>query len=340
MRKYWDATKTVSSPEQMILEPKGNRTASLEDVPRKLFVSQHVSLPETDAVIKLAAVFILLACSSISEPSFGTLDLNNLSCRVLNLKEEEGTKMRCSFQKLRLPEVDLTSCVNFAETKEIYLIHHLGNGESGDCCLAVTNKGDQCCAVKFFLKHEGESTRRELAAKELDNWNKVYGADDLLPRCYLGYLPNHDGYICMPYLKPIPKAEWSSRIADGRVKEALRCFAKSGFKHEEVYWRHFGWWKDRLYLLDLGGATKFSPDDDRDEWVETSLKNLGGRFNGPVSTPLVPNHVAFDRLDSINDHQQEGENSSLQCIRPEKKRKEREKQTIRNYEEEKKVRKK
>ena len=144
----------------------------------------------------------------------------------------------------------------------------------------------------------------------------------------------------MPYLKPIPKAEWSSRIADGRVKEALRCFAKSGFKHEEVYWRHFGWWKDRLYLLDLGGATKFSPDDDRDEWVETSLKNLWGRFSGPVSTPLVPNHLAFDRLDSINDHQQEGERISV-CSASDQKRKEREeKKTIGSYEEGKKVRKK
>lgn len=128
----------------------------------------------------------------------------------------------------------------------------------------------------------------------------------------MGYLPNDDGYICMPYLKPIPKAERSSRIIDGSVEKALRHFLKVGFKHDEVYWRHFGLFEKNLYLLDLGGVTKFGPGDDKEKWVEASLENLRGRLSGPVSTPLAPNHLTFtdqqqgDRLNSINDLQQEG----------------------------------
>jgi hypothetical protein len=313
MREYWDATKAISSPEQLTLELKENGTAYSEDVPRKLFVSQHVSLPITDDVIKLVAMFICLACNSISQPSLGKLDLNNLSCRVLNLHEREGTRMCCSFKKLTLPKVDFTSCVDFENAKNIYLIHHLGSGESGDCCLAVTKTGDQkCCVVKFFLKQEGESTRRQLAIKEWKNWKEIYWESGFLPKGHLGYLPNDDGYICMPYLKPIPMAQRSSRIIDGSVEKALRHFLEVGFKHDEVYWRHFGFFEKHLYLLDLGGVTKFGPGDDKEKWVEASLENLRGRLSGPVSTPLAPNHLTFtdqqqgDRLNSINDLQQEG----------------------------------
>jgi hypothetical protein len=118
----------------------------------------------------------------------------------------------------------------------------------------------------------------------------------------------------MPYFKPIPKAERLNRITDGSVERALMRFAESGFKHGEVYWRHFGRWKDDLYLLDLGWVTKFGPGDNKLEWAQTSLKNLRGRFSGPVSTPLVPNHPTFadqqqgggHNSQSIDDHQQKG----------------------------------
>ena len=148
MHEYLDVTKTILSLEQLILEFKEYETASLENVLCKLFMSQHMLLPKMDDVIKLVAMCICLACNSISQPSFGTLDLNNLSCCVLNLNEREGTRMCCKFQKLRLPRVDSTSCVDFEKTESIYLIHHLGSRGSGDCCLAVTsNKGDQCSVV-------------------------------------------------------------------------------------------------------------------------------------------------------------------------------------------------
>jgi hypothetical protein len=42
-------------------------------------------------------------------------------------------------------------------------------------------------------------------------------------------------------------------ITDGSVEAALTRFAKSGYKHGEVYWRHFGWWNGRVYLLILVG---------------------------------------------------------------------------------------
>jgi Family of unknown function (DUF5898) len=220
--------------------------------------------------------------------------------------------MRCSFQKICLTKnVDLNSFVDFAETNEIYLFHHLGSGESGACCLAMTKNGEQCCVVKFFLMQARKTTGRKLAAQELENSNKVYGSS--LPQCCVGYLINEDGYICMPYLKPVQKCKRLTRIQDGSVKKALTLFAKSGFKHEEIDWRHVGQFGKELYLLDLGDITKFGADDDKEKWIDSSIEKLRKRCEVPPSSPpVVPTHPTFAHehagggLDSMIDHQQQG----------------------------------
>ena len=83
----------------------------------------------------------------------------------------------------------------------------------------------------------------------------------------------------MPYLTPIPKAEHLARVADGSVEDALKRFADSGFKHDDICWRHFGTWNDRLYLLDLGQISELSFED-RQEWVHGSVQRLEKRANG------------------------------------------------------------
>ena len=166
MRDLWNTLSQVS-PEQKLMEfieretpPAGAPTA----VKRHLFVSQVVSLPNGEDVVKLIATFIRYACNSVAQLVLGKPELKDLSCRVLRLKERQGPSMRCSFQKMQIPRIELSSCVNFDTTKEIFLICHLGCGANGDCCLAVTPRGEQCCAVKFFVRQDDCSGKMTVQA--------------------------------------------------------------------------------------------------------------------------------------------------------------------------------
>jgi hypothetical protein len=149
--------------------------------------------------------------------------------------------------------------------------------------LGLSGDGTSCCAVKFFLKLNDNKLKRstiQLANEELDNWNKVYGNRDL-PACRVGKLPNDGGYLCMPYLKPIPINQRLEQKEN--VKEALKIFAKSGYKHNDIRWRHFGWWNDKLYMCDLGNIVKMQDKKDGmedkwiEEWVAGSMLILEGR---------------------------------------------------------------
>ena len=290
MRGPWNASIQVS-PDQKRMEFVDTETISdgvTTAVKRRLFVSQVVSLQNGEDVVKLTATFIRFACNSVAQLVSGKVKLKELPCRVLKPGEKQGPSMRCSFEKLKLARINLSSYVNLRKTGKIFLICHLGCGEFGDCCLAVTSRGNECCAVKFFLRQDGCSSRLKLARDELESWQKVYGNDVRLPKCCLGELPDDDGYLCMPYLRPIPKTERSAKLTDGSVHDALKRFADSGFKHDDVCWRHFGTWNGRLYLLDLGQISEISFEG-RQGWVSDSVQQLEKRANGQAFATPEPN---------------------------------------------------
>jgi hypothetical protein len=243
-------------------------------------VSQLFSVSESENIIKLIATFIRLACRPLREKK-SMPKMSKMACRALDLNvnsaKGSGGDMRCSFEKMSWETIDLASCVNFKTDKEIFLFRHLGGGANGGCCLALTKNGGQCCAVKFFLDQDGPS-RLKLAQNELVNWNAVYGHDTQLPKCHVGNLPNSDGYLCMPYLRPISKSERQTCINNGKVKDALNRFAVSGYKHNDVCWRHLGWWQEKLYLLDLGDISECE-EQDRQAWVNQACSLLEGRAN-------------------------------------------------------------
>jgi hypothetical protein len=78
---------------------------------------------------------------------------------------------------------------------------------------------------------------RQLANEELENWDEVYRNEDL-SACRVGTLPNDGSYLCMPYLKPISIHQRLEQKE--HVKKALERFAKSGYKHNDIRWSHFG----------------------------------------------------------------------------------------------------
>ena len=261
---------------------------SSSDVNRCLNVSQLVKSSESEHLIKLIAVFIRMACQPLREKKTKPR-LSKASCRVLNLNinhhgKQKGGDMRCSFQKHCWKSIDLSSTVNFDKEKEIYLVYHLGGGQNGDCCLALTRNGKQSCAVKFFFE---KATGYQHAGAELKNWKEVYPS----MKCHVGELPNNDGYLCMPYLTPVRAAERQMLLDNGEVKKALEQFSASGFLHKAVVWRHIGWFKGKLYLLDLGDIERCATQERRRKWIDDSLQHLKGRVTMTPVNGSKPMHI-------------------------------------------------
>jgi hypothetical protein len=172
--------------------------------------------------------------------------------------------------------------------KELYVIRHLGMGDYGNCCLAVSFDGGSCCAVKFFHRFALE-TSPEIAMDECANWNKVYEKIDNFPKCRVINAAEAKCLV-MPYLHPIPKEKRLKLIEDGSIEKALHDFCNSGFLHLDIKWRHIGLWKNRIVLLDLGMLQKESDKKKQEAWCQDSIKKLREKAGSVVvanETPLM-----------------------------------------------------
>jgi hypothetical protein len=264
---------------------------------RILYASQVVGLKEAnvedqqgwESVLQLIAKFLRLASDSYNKIDPRRIGKSiKSSCRVLDLCNSQ----RCSFEKKTF-EHDVVPGEYLSSDRLIYLVASIGRGSHGDCCLGLSADGKKYCAVKFFLKIEGEregDTPIARARSELKSWENVYGK--VLPKCRVGELPNDGGYLCMPYLQPIPMNQRSKR--EGEVKEALIRFAKTlKYKHNDVRWRHFGSWEGKLYMCDLGNIEKVEDDEgkDIDEWVAASMLRLVGRMGATDENHSAPTNT-------------------------------------------------
>jgi hypothetical protein len=274
---------------------------------RTLTVSQLIRSTNGEDLIKLIVAFIRLAGLSLLEKK-STPNLSRMSCRVLNLiikdnqQKQIGGDMRCSFEKLIFSRgIDLSTYLNLKKSVPIYLCYHLGSGLCGDCCLAVTLNGRQCCAVKFFVKPQDPAlTGHQLAEQELENWGKVYKT----VKCHVGKLPNRDGYLCMPYLRPIPPSDRQTLLDNKMVEKALERFASSGYIHNDVLWRHLGFRNGELCLCDLGSISQVT-EEGATSWIDRALSTLRDRVKTQLSTPVAGStlmHVnGFDlQNDAVN----------------------------------------
>jgi len=200
-------------------------------------------------------------------------------------QKQIGGHMRCSFKKHSFSRgIDLSTDLNFDESVEIYLCYHLGSGSFGDCCLAATKDGRQCCVVKFFIKpQDTHLTGHELAEEELKNWGKIYKT----VKCHVGKLPNSDGYLCMPYLRPIAPSDRQTLLDNKTVEKALNQFASSGYVHNDVLWRHLGFRNEELFLCDLGSISQVREKGATTSWIDGALSKLRDRVKTQSSTPVA-----------------------------------------------------
>jgi len=72
------------------------------------------------------------------------------------------------------------------------------------------------------------------------------------------------------------------------VTDALNRFAESGYKHNDVRWRHFGTWQGKVYLLDLGDITKFGEAENPKEWVKNMMDLLRRKLEARSEATPTP----------------------------------------------------
>jgi len=252
-------------------------------------------------IMQLMILFVLKACTTLTNflngdgVSKSITVYKKMPCRILSHEDNEFAFGTVTLTRLNLDVFN-------PELQNIHVIRHLGIGDSGNCCLGVSDKGGSSCAVKFYHFAESEKTK-VLAEEEYQNWENIYGGKEREkyspPMAYR--LKLAEGYcLVMPYLTPIPESDRrklleKSNNEESMIEETLRNFAKSGYKHEDIKWRHFGYWgkkRKKIYLFDLGKVAKVKKSD-IDSWVAGKVEMLRKKAGNPVTPGRKRNRNAF-----------------------------------------------
>jgi len=231
------------------------------------------SSKEGKEIVSFVALFVIRAFLSVHALQEGQIDLNNkkLPCRVLSTENKD------QFAFGSVTTKSLTWQANFPKrVTKLSVVHPLGYGDSGECCIAVTGNGS-VWVVKFFRGHKDMDPIKERVGSELQNWNVVYGEKKDLPKCFTMDVPNGPCLV-MPFLKPVLVEERKKLLDECKIKTALKFFASSGFIHCDVQWRHFGWWHNDLLMLDLGNVKRVDDKSQRQKWIIGSLGLLTKRI--------------------------------------------------------------
>ena len=239
-----------------------------------------------EQIISQLVLFVVKACSDLSVfldhggPEKSIKVRPKMPCRILTKQGTRDHKTQdgvFAFGSITLPNLNLHTFTP-ANLKYFYVIQHLGMGEYGNVCLGTSSTGGSCCAIKFY--HE-KSRRKQFAKAECANWEKVYGKISGFRMPFILEVAGGDCLV-MPYLHPIPENERLELLDNGVIKTTLETFAKSGFIHTDIKWRHFRQWKtddqenDRVFLVDFGNESlhKEKKSSAIATWVGNSIETL------------------------------------------------------------------
>lgn len=170
---------------------------------------------------------------------------------------------------------------------KFYLLSPLGSGANGKVWLACTT-GKQICAIKFAHHREDsieESTsqqtvRRSTLADEANAWNVAQ--PEIGGRVRTLRLDGNEA-IVMPYIPQRPQTK--NTTIDLTLEErdavtaAVTAFARQRRRHDDVGWRHIGFYRDKHHrirsaLLDLGLVSTISSREERGA-IKSMLTSLG-----------------------------------------------------------------
>ena len=225
-----------------------------------------------EKIMQLVALFILKACTTLTKllKDGGALKHINvyksMACRIIKDNEKIF-----AFGTVALEGLNLDKFLCPLRTKTIYVIHHLGMGNSRNCCLGVSRTGNSSCVVKFYHQPKNDMTV-QVAKGEYQNWKTIYGKSNYGPPMSKRFKIAEGHCLVMPYLKPVPNSDRHT-LLESKIEKTLKKFAKSGYKHEDVKWRHFGYWGKEIFLLDLERVAKIETNE-IDSWVTETLEKL------------------------------------------------------------------
>jgi hypothetical protein len=131
-----------------------------------------------------------------------------------------------------------------------YVIHQLGYGDSGACCLACT-KDSAPCVLKFFRPTKNTKKDRDTVKKKADteakNWNTIYGNDYTFDFVKVLQIWQRS-ILVMPFLRVSRDKNERAVLVEDKGKDkknsmlykALLHFSSKGYIHTDLWWRHIG----------------------------------------------------------------------------------------------------
>lgn len=259
------------------------------DEEKELYTSQVVEIQETGdradpsrCILNMLIIQVAKALESLEKlpqsetelPVSGThyarqIDLN---------RDDTRTGYRQSFSKVKLVNgwQDCRSRYIDGSVKVVSLIRSAGSGASGDCCLAISEKQDMSCVVKFFQGRQG-LTLLEQAEAEKANWDQAYGTGDFVTRVVK--LGVDKGCLVMPYvdIAGVSRDECLQNDAS-LLKACLERFSRKDgglfLLHRDVKWRHLGFLGGNLTLVDLGLVEETQDHKKWEDWMNSCVQEL------------------------------------------------------------------
>lgn len=215
---------------------------------RKYFASEVLSFGrETNnvKVFKLLATFIVLCVKSLEESLRQKVDYSKACNLLVQIVDPEN-------ENFNYKQVNLEYGIQFDDTplkedNNFYVIHQLGYGDSGACCLACTEHSAPC-VLKFFRRSEKFSKGNvdEVKAEadaEATNWNTIYGSDYSFDFVKVLQIWQRS-ILVMPFLRVPRDKDEREALVKGKKKsllyEALLHFSRKGYIHNDLWWRHIG----------------------------------------------------------------------------------------------------
>jgi hypothetical protein len=178
-----------------------------------------------------------------------------------------------------------TSCC----CNELYLVDHLGTGATSKVYRALTEDGFDC-VVKMYVQRLGdkkeqlkqkdfEEKSEAAITRELNAYRNIYG-DELKEYVWTRKL---NGLNCLihPYFKHVEKSE--RRELKCLISKRLNLFLSKdkdkfyAFDESDQLWRHIGWFKNKLYLFDLGDLQECPPHE-ADDRIRSHCDRLMSRL--------------------------------------------------------------
>lgn len=128
-----------------------------------------------------------------------------------------------------------------------------------------------------FLQFSKRSADAEFA-----NYGKIYNKN-VLKYMWRETL-NNLHCIIMPFFEPIKKEDRKSKEVTAAIRQRLQQFgkAKKVFQQDDQSWRHIGYFKNELYLFDLGSLVDLDQDKSVETYITEHLQCLKDRAGSPT----------------------------------------------------------